>query len=123
MSFDTTPTPSFNASDPHARFLNSSCLDLLFIELVPMAERLVQELEANNAPDGEGVAGGKALDEEELREATFYKLESLGYRVGLGLAERLLGRRIQRWRVLGHGCGRSMTGYSEAVVPRPRGRN
>ncbi|EER29046.1 Trafficking protein particle complex subunit 33 [Coccidioides posadasii str. Silveira] len=86
MSFDTTPTPSFSASDPHARFLNSSCLDLLLIELVPMAERLVQELEANNAPDGAN--GAKVLEEEELREATFYRLESLGYRVGLGLAER-----------------------------------
>ncbi|WEW61868.1 hypothetical protein PRK78_007365 [Emydomyces testavorans] len=87
MSFDTTPIPSFNASDPHARFLSSSCLDLLLIELVPMAERLVQELEVNNnAPDG--VDGAKALDDEDMREATFYRLESLGYRVGLGLAER-----------------------------------
>ncbi|KAI1906621.1 hypothetical protein LOZ61_006587 [Ophidiomyces ophidiicola] len=86
MSFDTTPTPSFNASDPHARFLNSSCLDLLLIELVPMAERLVQELDSKNSSDQTN--GVKVLDDEELREAAFYRLESLGYRVGQGLAER-----------------------------------
>ncbi|KAK2811867.1 hypothetical protein FQN50_001905 [Emmonsiellopsis sp. PD_5] len=77
MSFDT-PVPPFNASDPHARFLSSSCLDLLLIELVPMAERLAEELSG---------AEGK-LDDEEHREATFYRLETLGYRVGQGLAER-----------------------------------
>lgn len=86
MSFDTSPLPSFNASDPHARFLNSSCLDLLLIELVPMAERLVQELDVATAPDGKDAA--KVLDDEEAREATFFRLETLGYRVGLGLAER-----------------------------------
>ncbi|KKZ64985.1 hypothetical protein EMCG_09111 [[Emmonsia] crescens] len=77
MSFDT-PLPPFNASDPHARFLSASCLDLLLIELVPMAERLAEELS--------GVEG--KLDEEEHREATFYRLETLGFRVGQGLAER-----------------------------------
>ncbi|OJD11590.1 hypothetical protein AJ78_07661 [Emergomyces pasteurianus Ep9510] len=77
MSFDT-PLPPFNASDPHARFLSASCLDLLLIELVPMAERLAEELS--------GVDG--KLDQEEHREATFYRLETLGFRVGQGLAER-----------------------------------
>ncbi|KAL2007185.1 hypothetical protein VTN00DRAFT_8623 [Thermoascus crustaceus] len=77
MSFDT-PVPPYSASDPHARFLSASCLDFLLIELVPMAERMAQEL---SAPD-------ERLDEEEQREATFYRLESLGYRVGQGLAER-----------------------------------
>lgn len=43
-----------------------------------MAERMAQEL---SAPD-------ERMDEEEQREATFYRLESLGYRVGQGLAER-----------------------------------
>ncbi len=41
--------------------------------------------------DGEGngvaLAHGR-LDEEEEREAVFYRLESLGYRVGQGLVER-----------------------------------
>jgi hypothetical protein len=77
MSFDT-PLPPYNASDPQATFLNSSCLDFLLIELVPMAYRLANEL---------SVSDGK-LDEEEERDAAFYRLETLGYRVGLGLVER-----------------------------------
>jgi hypothetical protein len=77
MSFDT-PVPPYNASDPHARFLSASCLDLLLIELVPTAERIAEEL---------SISGDK-MEDEELREATFYRLESLGYRVGQGLAER-----------------------------------
>ncbi|KAN0073318.1 Transport protein particle (TRAPP) component [Elaphomyces granulatus] len=71
-------TPSFNASDPNARLLSASCLDLLLIELIPMAERMVVELGSPN----------EKVDDEEQREATFYRLESLGYRVGQGLAER-----------------------------------
>lgn len=77
MSFDT-PTQPFNASDPNARFLSASCLDFLLIELVPMAERLAKEL----------LTDGKQPDDDETTEATFFRLESLGYRVGQGLAER-----------------------------------
>merc|ERR1712098_1010507 len=40
------PLPPYNASDPSATFLNSSCLDLLMIELVPMAYRVVNEVDA-----------------------------------------------------------------------------
>lgn len=71
-----TPQPPYNASDPQAIFLNSTCMDLLTIELVPMAHRLAEELLAKNS------------DEEEYREATFRRLETLGYRVGQGVAER-----------------------------------
>ncbi|KAG5288018.1 BET3 family protein [Histoplasma ohiense] len=77
MSVDTSLS-SFNVSDSYARFVSVSCLDLLLIELVPMAERLAEELS--------GMEG--TLDEEEHREATFYRLEALGFRVGQGLAER-----------------------------------
>ncbi|KAG7290295.1 hypothetical protein NEMBOFW57_000294 [Staphylotrichum longicolle] len=45
MSFDPV-MPPFNASDPSARFLSSSCLDFLLIELVPMSYRVANELEA-----------------------------------------------------------------------------
>ncbi|CAF9919388.1 MAG: hypothetical protein GOMPHAMPRED_001774 [Gomphillus americanus] len=38
MSFEP-PTPPYNASDPHATFLNSSCFDFLLIEVVPLAYR------------------------------------------------------------------------------------
>lgn len=81
MSFET-PLPPYNASDPYATFLNASCMDLLLIEMVPMAYRLASELAT---PDQDGV---KAIDEDEQREAAFRRLETLGYRVGQGLVER-----------------------------------
>lgn len=116
MSFDQ-PLPPFNAGDPTATFLSSSCLDFLLIELVPMAYRVTNELEDEGASgggggdeegrrDSSGSAGGnnnddgtssevaaaraarKALDEDEERDAVFYRLETLGYRVGQGLVER-----------------------------------
>ena len=83
MSFET-PLPLYNASDPYATFLNASCLDLLLIEIVPMAYRLASEL-AISPDHGEDAA---VADEEEQKEAAFRRLESLGFRVGQGLAER-----------------------------------
>ncbi|KAK0100115.1 Trafficking protein particle complex subunit 33 [Cadophora gregata] len=118
MSFDA-PLPPYNASDPSATFLNSSCLDLLMIELVPMAYRIVNEVDAaalddrlpakaghdsvksssvaSNVRDGGAGTGGgnivgagaaRKMDEDEERDAVFYRLEMLGYRVGQGLVER-----------------------------------
>ncbi|OTA93303.1 hypothetical protein M434DRAFT_304365 [Hypoxylon sp. CO27-5] len=114
MSFDQ-PMPPFNASDPNATFLSTSCLDFLLIELVPMTYRVANELDAassstgdiNNAGNGAleprsngetasnaataaGTAGASSrrLDEDEERDAVFFRLEGLGYRVGLGLVER-----------------------------------
>ncbi|KAI0879554.1 BET3 family protein [Hypoxylon argillaceum] len=116
-SFDQ-PMPPYNASDPTATFMGTSCLDFLLIELVPMAYRIANELqEASDEGSGSGsgsknnegagsvstsagtmsTAPGPAssaagrtgkLDEEEEREAVFFRLEGLGYRVGLGLVER-----------------------------------
>lgn len=43
-----------------------------------MAERLAQEFSGSD----------RKLEDDEQREATFYRLETLGYRVGQGLAER-----------------------------------
>ncbi len=122
MSFDAV-MPPYNASDPNANFLSSSCLDFLLIELVPMAYRVTNELEAaaeetsrSGAQDeaaattstkapavaqataapsvssttagGTGTADSRKMDEDEERDAVFYRLESLGYRVGQGLVER-----------------------------------
>lgn len=117
MSFEPV-LPPYNASDPTATFLSSSCLDLLLIELVPMAYRVTNELEAASAstaapaptapnpitssndsvsvstaaaapPTTAAVPGSKrVMDEEEERDAVFYRLETLGYRVGQGLVER-----------------------------------
>lgn len=80
-----------------------------------MAYRLANELDAageEGAPGSSGGAGNgetsatattgsgeakgtsstvpatRKLDEEEERDAVFYRLEKLGYRVGLGLVER-----------------------------------
>lgn len=83
------------------------------IELVPMAYRVVNEVDAVAATsedravsrEKEGDAGsmsvasgrtggpvigggGKKMDEDEERDAVFFRLESLGYRVGQGLVER-----------------------------------
>lgn len=130
MSFEAV-MPPYNAADPTATFLSSSCLDLLLIELVPMAYRVTNELEAASASNpnlpppaaatqtnvatapseedsvsGVGTAGAastttaaaaavaggaglrRPMDEEEERDAVFYRLEMLGYRVGQGLVER-----------------------------------
>ena len=81
MSFET-PLPPFNASDPYATFVNASCMDLLLIEMVPMAYRIASELAS---PSQDGI---KPIDEVEQREAVFRRLETLGYRVGQGLVER-----------------------------------
>ncbi len=81
MSFET-PLPPYNATDPYAKFLNASCMDLLLIEMVPMAHRLAEELAV---PGKDGV---KHIDEDEQREAAYRRLETLGYRVGQGLVER-----------------------------------
>lgn len=114
------PPPS---SDPSTEstalnpLVNISCLDLLLIELVPMAYRITADLAlreeewmhgsasrpkrhsgmSNDASsntvrtDGGpvGGAGGTAtVDDEEAREAVFHRLEGLGYRVGLGIVEK-----------------------------------
>ncbi|EPE34591.1 Ligand-binding in the NO signaling and Golgi transport [Glarea lozoyensis ATCC 20868] len=119
MSFES-PLPPYNASDPSAQFLNSSCLDLLMIELVPLAWRVVRDVDlkdttttstAGNSVAGGNVggsakggsisgggAGGNSIggnegtkgeeEEQEERDAVFYRLEMLGYRVGQGMVER-----------------------------------
>lgn len=122
----TTTDPPSSYTDPTFSLLNASCLDLLLIELVPMAYRITNDLaareeeflhgtssstkqnrlSANSNDASSTVAGGTSrgeggpvggtagggvaatVDEEEAREAVFHRLESLGYRVGLGVVER-----------------------------------
>lgn len=81
MSFET-PLPPHNASDPYATFFNSSCLDLLLIEIVPLAYRTPSVVSSGT----HGVE--KPAEEEEQRDNAYIRLEGLGYRVGQGLAER-----------------------------------
>ena len=87
MSLET-PAPPYNASDPYATFLNASCMDLLLIEMVPMAFRLADELASSSTTTAKGNEGNKIIDEDEQKEAAFRRLETLGYRVGQGLVER-----------------------------------
>src|SRR5690349_9447615 len=118
MSFES-PLPPYNASDPSATFLSSSCLDFLLIEIVPLAYRLAHDVgsakqggiaglpeeevraqaanggggsvstkAAGTVGTGAGAKGESRMDEDEERDAVFYRLETLGYRVGQGMVER-----------------------------------
>lgn len=76
------------------------------IELVPMAWRVVREVDGvRGGNEGEGgngmdreVGGASSMvgghstvvgeEEQEERDVVFFRLESLGYRVGQGLVER-----------------------------------
>ncbi|RKF55542.1 Uncharacterized protein C13G6.05c [Golovinomyces cichoracearum] len=126
--------PPSNFSDPTATYLNLSCLDLLMIELVPTAYRIVNEVDAisregrtfksgnlggassSMRTDGSAEAkakdetqratirpslpptssgagttfipGSRRMEEDEEKDAVFFRLETLGYRVGQGLVER-----------------------------------
>ncbi|OBT52370.1 hypothetical protein VE04_04610 [Pseudogymnoascus sp. 24MN13] len=114
MSFES-PQPPYNAGDPSATFLSSSCLDVLLVGLVALAYRLAHDIDSVQR---DGVAGlpedevkaraatkggsvtkaaadggtaalrGSRMDEDEERDAVFYRLETLGYRVGQGMVER-----------------------------------
>ncbi|QUC22066.1 uncharacterized protein UV8b_06307 [Ustilaginoidea virens] len=109
MSLDPV-MPPYNASDHHASFLSSSCLDFLLIELVPLAHRVASSRGASRSlpgpPPAEAAAkprpaaapsdsahpsssgGNRKLDDDEDLDAVHLRLESLGYRVGQGLVER-----------------------------------
>ncbi|KAF2262100.1 transport protein particle component [Lojkania enalia] len=103
-----TPNPPIDPqsyTDPTSTLLNASALDFLLIELVPLAYRITADLAHReetwlnrNPPSpsstpslGRGTLdglGNGTIDEEEARESVFHRLESLGYRVGLGVVER-----------------------------------
>lgn len=130
MSFEAV-MPPYNANDPSATFLSSSCLDLLLIELVPMAYRVTNELEAASSSSNlaanaaqtnhhsstesvsvatgaavstvAGVGAKRVMDEEEERDAVFYRLEMLGYRVGQGLVERCVAYNFRSSRCCSNG--------------------
>jgi trafficking protein particle complex subunit 6 len=102
MAFDA-PLPPYNVSDPLATFFNVSCLDLLLIEMVPLAERMARRAERIEAGeldvDGAGTESGRgnngmgAKEREDgggevYRDALYFRLDALGYRVGQGLSER-----------------------------------
>ena len=81
MSIEHAKTAG-NTPDPSTPFVNSSCLELLLIEIVPMAFRVSNEL-SNSKKDRD-----TEKDEDEQSDTVQRKLEALGYRVGQGLVER-----------------------------------
>ena len=127
-------TQSDSALSPTDPTVAASCLDFLLIELVPLAQRITEQLHARDqalrneykrsqifhdqpppptptaatAEDGDGAntvktatftdvgsMGGAPTDntaaggvDEETRDAVFWRLDGLGYRVGQGLVER-----------------------------------
>jgi hypothetical protein len=111
MSFESV-MPPYNSTDPAASFVGTSCLDFLLIELVPMAYRITNELDeaasagglkpisgqdtgsgstttgTGTAASGAGPGAVRKMEEDEERDAVFFRLEMLGYRVGQGLVER-----------------------------------
>jgi hypothetical protein len=48
--------PPFNAGESGAAFLSTSCLDFLMIELVPLAHRVTQQLDAGHAAPAQGLS-------------------------------------------------------------------
>ena len=137
MSRPAPTDTTISTSDPT---LAASCLDFLLIELVPLAQRITDQLAARDAalreeykrsqifhdqppPPSSAVASGAAGDDhggaevktaattftdvgsvggaptdntttaaggvdDETRDAVFWRLDGLGYRVGQGLVER-----------------------------------
>lgn len=123
MSSTTTKPPSQSApfdDDIQNPKVAASTLDFLLIELVPLAQRITEQLQAReqaladeykrsktlngatNAPsatedgaESTATAGASTITSlgfpamrEDTREAVFWRLDSLGYRVGQGLVER-----------------------------------
>lgn len=137
------PAPTDTTISPSDPTLAASCLDFLLIELVPLAQRITDQLAARDAAlreeykrsqifhdqppppsaaaggsgsgDGNGSGGtgevktaattftdvgsvgGAPTDntttaaggvDDETRDAVFWRLDGLGYRVGQGLVER-----------------------------------
>lgn len=97
--------PPIAGTEPDAAYVSMSCFDLLLIELVPMAERLAREYEAsldvpsitNKAPaktsaSTTGTATPTTYDglpeTEVFKDSVYFRLEKLGFRVGVGLSER-----------------------------------
>ncbi|KAK3050787.1 hypothetical protein LTS18_012533, partial [Coniosporium uncinatum] len=62
--------PPFTASDPYATYVNTSCLDLLLIELVPMAYRIAAELSAREQEQMHPARKNNAARQSTVTEAS-----------------------------------------------------
>jgi len=98
--------PSGAGLEPDAPYVAMSCFELLLIELVPMAERLAREYEASlDKPSLTNKTTARAAtasttgpttpttydglpETEVFKDSVYFRLEKLGFRVGLGLSEK-----------------------------------
>lgn len=105
--------PSGTVGEPDADYVAMSCFELLLIELVPMAERLAREYEASldrpsltnktTARAATASTSGPATpttydglpETEVFKDSVYFRLERLGFRVGLSLSERFSRDRAQ----------------------------
>lgn len=124
MSFDPV-MPPYNASDPTARFLSSSCLDFLLIELVPMTYRVTNQLEAvaREQEDGAALAvageneeGGNAGDGPVAAAASANGEGVIGGSSGLGIASATGGSAGGSGGMVGGGSGRGPGAGTEPVM-------
>lgn len=79
-------TTTNNSTDSQAALpsiLNSTALEFLLIEIVPLTSRSVSAASASTA-----VTAAAFEEDEERREAMFFRLEGLGFKVGQGLVEQ-----------------------------------
>ena len=90
-SLTTAPVPApAGSADPLSSFLSTTCMELLLIELVPLAKTLA----SNPLPLTDTIfldtnpPTKQDLDDDAEREAMYFRLEPLGFRVGQGIAER-----------------------------------
>jgi trafficking protein particle complex subunit 6 len=87
----TTPVPApVGSSDPLNQFLSTTCMDLLLIELVPLSKSLARNPLPQQDSDflDTNPPTSIDLDDDSEREAIYFRLEPLGFRVGQGIAER-----------------------------------
>lgn len=70
--------------NPHQKQVASSCFDLLIIEIVPLAMRIVDEIrEQQQSQAANGTSPQKTAEDDDV----YYRVEQYGYRLGRGLAE------------------------------------
>lgn len=62
------------------KLVNTSAIDLLLIETIPLAKSVVEEIYAEAKAKGE-------VDDKMLEDDVYFRIEGYGYRVGKGLSE------------------------------------
>ncbi|KAI9335935.1 BET3 family protein [Obelidium mucronatum] len=77
-----------DTSQQHLTFVCDSAMDFLLIEAVSMLSLATSSSQNQLQSTGSLTLTPAETSSDEDREAAYFKLESLGFRVGLGLAEK-----------------------------------